>query len=34
MEPVYPIELIAEQQLGKHWQKDFIKSVNIEKVLL
>ena len=34
IEPVYPIELIAEQQLGKNWQKDFIKSVNIEKVLL
>ncbi|MBT6966905.1 MAG: DUF3400 domain-containing protein, partial [Candidatus Thioglobus sp.] len=26
--------LIAEQQLGKKWHKDFIKSVNIEKVLL
>lgn len=34
IEPVYPIELIAEQQLGKNWQKDFIKSVQIEKVLL
>ncbi len=34
IEPVYPIELIAEQQLGENWQKDFIKSVNIEKVLL
>ncbi|CAC9548034.1 FAD/FMN-containing dehydrogenases [uncultured Gammaproteobacteria bacterium] len=34
IEPIYPIELIAEQQLGKNWQKDFIKSVNIEKVLL
>ncbi len=34
IEPIYPIELIAEQQLGENWQKDFIKSVNIEKVLL
>ncbi|CAC9499495.1 hypothetical protein [uncultured Gammaproteobacteria bacterium] len=24
------IELITEQQLGKHWQKEFIKSVKIE----
>ncbi len=34
IEPIYPIELIAEQKLGENWQKDFIKSVNIEKVLL
>lgn len=34
IEPIYPIELIAEQQLGKNWVKDFIKSVQIEKVLL
>jgi Fe-S oxidoreductase len=34
IEPIYPIELIAEQQLGKNWQKDFIKSVHIEKILL
>ena len=34
IKPIYPIELIAEQQLGKKWHKDFIKSVNIEKVLL
>ena len=34
IKPVYPIELIAEQQLGKNWKKEFIKSVRIEKVLL
>ncbi len=34
IKPIYPIELIAEQKLGKNWQKDFIKSVQIEKVLL
>jgi len=34
IKPIYPIELIAEQQLGENWQKDFIKSVQIEKVLL
>jgi Fe-S oxidoreductase len=34
IEPVYPIELIAEQQLGENWQKEFIQSVNIEKVML
>lgn len=34
IEPIYPIELIAEQQLGKNWEKDFINNVNIEKVLL
>jgi len=34
IEPVYPIELIADQQLGENWQKEFIQSVNIEKVLL
>jgi len=34
IEPIYPIELIAEQQLGANWQKAFIKSVHIEKVLL
>jgi FAD/FMN-containing dehydrogenase/Fe-S oxidoreductase len=34
VEAIYPIELMAEQQLGKNWQKDFIKSVQIEKVLL
>ena len=34
IEPVYPIELIAEQQLGENWQEEFIQSVNIEKVLL
>ncbi|SMN13346.1 FAD/FMN-containing dehydrogenases [Bathymodiolus heckerae thiotrophic gill symbiont] len=34
IEPIYPIELIAEQQLGKNWQQDFINSVQIEKILL
>ncbi len=34
VKPIYPIELIAEQQLGENWQKDFIRSVHIEKVLL
>ena len=34
IEPVYPVELIAEQTLGKNWQKEFINSVAIEKVLL
>jgi Fe-S oxidoreductase len=34
IEPIYPVELIAKQELGKHWQKDFIKSVHIEKILL
>ncbi len=34
IEPIYPIELIAKQKLGKNWRKDFIKSVQIEKVLL
>lgn len=34
IQPVYPIELIAEQQLGENWQEEFIQSVNIEKVLL
>lgn len=34
IQPIYPIELIAEQQLGKNWVKDFVKSVQIEKVLL
>ena len=34
IEPVYPVELIAEQTLGKNWQKEFISSVAIEKVLL
>jgi len=34
IKPVYPIELIAEQQLGENWQKEFIQSVNIEKVML
>ena len=34
IEPIYPIELIAEQQLGENWQNEFIQSVNIEKVLL
>ncbi len=32
--PIYPVELIAEQKLGKNWRKDFIKSAQIEKVLL
>ena len=34
IEPTYPVEIIAEQTLGKNWQKDFINSVAIEKVLL
>ncbi len=34
IEPIYPVEIIAEQILGKNWQKDFINSVAIEKVLL
>lgn len=34
IEPVYPIELIAEQRLGQNWKEDFIKSVQIEKILL
>ncbi len=34
IKPIYPVELIAEQELGKHWQKNFIKSVYIEKILL
>jgi Fe-S oxidoreductase len=34
IEPIYPVEIIAEQTLGANWQKDFINSVNIEKVLL
>lgn len=34
IEPIYPIELIAKQQLGENWQIDFVKSVHIEKVLL
>ena len=34
IKPIYPIEVIARQKLGEHWQKDFINSVNIEKVLL
>ncbi len=34
IEPIYPIELIAEQTLGKNWKKEFVESVNIEKVLL
>ncbi len=34
IQPIYPIELIAEQKLGKNWKKDFINSVAIEKVLL
>lgn len=34
IEAIYPIELIVEQQLGENWQKDFVKSVHIEKVLL
>jgi Fe-S oxidoreductase len=33
IQPVYPIELIAQQKLGEDWIKDFVKSVNIEKVL-
>ncbi len=32
--PVYPIELIAEQRLGKKWQETLISNVNIEQVLL
>ncbi len=31
---VYPIEILAKNLLGKNWQQDFIKKVNIEKVLL
>jgi Fe-S oxidoreductase len=34
IQPIYPIELIAEQQFGENWEKEFIKTVNIEKVLL
>lgn len=34
IEPVYPVEVLAEQILGKDWQKDFTNSVAIEKVLL
>jgi len=34
VDPVYPIEIIAEQRLGKDWEKDFTSNVNIEKVLL
>jgi FAD/FMN-containing dehydrogenase/Fe-S oxidoreductase len=34
IQPIYPIELIAEQTLGKQWKKTFIQSVNIEKILL
>ncbi len=34
IEAIYPVEVIAEQTLGKNWQKDFINSVAIEKVLL
>lgn len=34
VKPVYPIELIAEKTLGKHWAKEFVKSVKIERVLL
>ena len=34
IEPAYPVEIIAEQTLGKNWQKDFINSASIEKVLL
>ena len=34
IEPIYPVEIIAEQTLGANWQKDFINSVKIEKVLL
>jgi Fe-S oxidoreductase len=34
IEPIYPVEVMAEQTLGEDWQKDFIKSVKIEKILL
>jgi len=34
IEPIYPVEVMAEQTLGANWQKDFINSVAIEKVLL
>jgi FAD/FMN-containing dehydrogenases len=34
IEPIYPVEVMAEQILGENWQKDFINSVAIEKVLL
>ena len=34
IEPVYPIELIAEQRLGQNWKEEFIKSAQIEKILL
>jgi len=34
IKPVYPIEVIAKETLGKNWKKDFINSVSIEKVLL
>lgn len=30
----YPIEIMAQQLLGKNWQTDFIEHVKIEKVLL
>ena len=34
IEPIYPVEVMAKQTLGENWQKDFINSVAIEKVLL
>jgi Fe-S oxidoreductase len=34
LEPIYPVEVMAEKILGVDWQKDFINSVAIEKVLL
>lgn len=34
IEPIYPVEVMAEQTLGENWQKDFINSVAIEKILL
>jgi len=34
IEPIYPVEVMAKQTLGANWQKDFINSVAIEKVLL
>ncbi|SFV84067.1 FAD linked oxidase domain protein [hydrothermal vent metagenome] len=34
IEPIYPVEVMAEKILGADWQKDFINSVAIEKVLL
>ena len=34
VESIYPIEVLAEQKLGKNWQQDFINNAQIETVLL